>query len=72
MAKVNNDDLKIGGTFTSCKECDRIEITHGYWKKYEISNLFSYSCSICHCDVNDKTPYCPYCGSMMNGGGNNG
>lgn len=26
MAKINKDDLKIGVTFTRCKECDRVEV----------------------------------------------
>jgi hypothetical protein len=26
MAKINKDDLKIGVTFTRCKDCDRVEV----------------------------------------------
>ena len=26
MAKINKDDLKIGATFTSCKDCDRVAV----------------------------------------------
>lgn len=26
MAKINKDNLKIGVTFTRCKDCDRVEV----------------------------------------------
>lgn len=50
---------------------DAVEVVHGRWNPYKISNAFTHSCSVCHCDVNDKTPYCPYCGANMCGGNEN-
>ena len=26
MAKINKDELKIGVTFTPCRECDKVEV----------------------------------------------
>ena len=49
-----------------------VEVVHGRWNPYKISNAFTHSCSVCHCDVNEKTPYCPYCGAKMDGGNENG
>ena len=40
---------------------------HGKWIKYTISDLFSHTCSACHCDVKEKTPHCPHCGAKMDG-----
>jgi hypothetical protein len=40
-------------------------VQHGKWIKYTISDLYSHTCSICHCDVKEKTPYCPFCGAKM-------
>ena len=41
------------------------EVVHGKWIPYTISKLFSHTCSICHCDVEEKTPFCPNCGADM-------
>lgn len=40
-------------------------VVYGEWQKYTISKLFTHTCNICHCDVNEKTPYCPWCGADM-------
>ena len=50
---------------------DAVEVVHGQWIPYKISNLFTHSCSVCCCDVNGKTPYCPHCGANMCGGNEN-
>lgn len=49
-----------------------VEVVHGRWNPYKISDVFTHSCSVCHCDVNGKTPYCPYCGAKMDGGNEDG
>ena len=41
------------------------EVVHGKWIPYTISKLFSHTCSVCHCDVEEKTPFCPNCGADM-------
>ena len=41
------------------------EVVHGEWIPYTISKLFSHTCSVCHCDVEEKTPFCPNCGADM-------
>ena len=37
----------------------------GKWDKYKLSKLFKYTCTVCHTDVEEKTPYCPWCGAKM-------
>lgn len=44
---------------------EAVPVVHGEWDKYRISKLFSYTCNICHCDVEEKTPFCPSCGADM-------
>ena len=41
------------------------EVVHGKWIPYTISKLFSHTCSVCHCDLEEKTPFCPNCGADM-------
>ena len=41
------------------------EVVHGKWIPYTISKLFSHTCSVCHCDVEEKTPFCPNCVADM-------
>ena len=74
MAQINKDDLKIGVTFTSCKECDRVEVIHGHWKKQWCdNNMIGHEyeeCSICGCSMLDTdrfwdSHYCPSCGALM-------
>ena len=45
-------------------------VVHGEWIKYRLSKLFKYTCSVCHCDVEEKTPFCPWCTADMRGGKN--
>lgn len=44
---------------------DTEPVRHGKWIKYTISNIFNYTCSVCNCDVKERTPFCPWCGSIM-------
>ena len=70
MAKVNKDDLKIGVTFTPCKECDRVEIVHSMWI---FNKDGSGTCRHCHrttrnaWDYDNWFRYCPSCGALMDG-----
>lgn len=61
-------DEEIEYTLDNLSTVDAMEVVHARWTPYKISNAFTHSCSVCHCDVNDKTPYCPYCGAKMDGG----
>jgi predicted RNA-binding Zn-ribbon protein involved in translation (DUF1610 family) len=72
MAKINKEDLKIGVTFTPCKECDRVEVVHGHNIKDHDS---AFECSVCGWEDWDtltadtsKYNYCPNCGAKMDGG----
>ena len=51
---------------------DVVTVKRGEWIKYTISDLFTYTCSGCNCDVDikRKTPYCPECGVDMRGNKN--
>lgn len=44
---------------------EAVPVVHGEWIPYTISKLFSHTCSVCHCDVEEKTPFCPNCGADM-------
>ena len=44
---------------------EAVPVVRGEWIPYTISKLFSHTCSICHCDVEEKTPFCPNCGADM-------
>lgn len=82
MRAYANDDwnISLGGLFTDtvdtcidfveCAETiEAVEVVHGKWKKYTISKLFSCTCSVCNCDAEEKTPFCPNCGADMRKGG---
>ena len=68
MAKINKDDLKIGVTFTSCKECDRVEVIHSKWT---FNADGSGTCGNCHFtqrgvwDYDNHQNYCGVCGAKM-------
>ena len=49
------------------EKVDAVPVVHGEWYPYKISKIFSYTCNVCHCDVKEKTPFCPYCGAKMDG-----
>lgn len=76
LQKINNiecvdkhDDIVIkqfvGTIIRNEPTIEAVPAIIGEWKPYNISNLFSHSCSVCNCDVNKKTPYCPWCGAYM-------
>lgn len=44
------------------------EIKHGRW---ENDYCFWLKCSVCQKQNDDSTPYCPYCGAIMDGGDDN-
>jgi ribosomal protein L33 len=80
MARINKDYLKVGVTFTSCKECDRVEVVHGRWlaekDEYEICAT-DFTCTncketFCSSEITDEDflalmKYCPNCGAKMDG-----
>lgn len=49
------------------KQIEAKPVVYGEWDKYRISKLFKYTCSICHCDTEEKTSFCPNCGADMRG-----
>ena len=46
---------------------DAVPVVHGKWDKYRLSKLFKLTCSVCHADVDEKTPFCPWRGAKMDG-----
>ena len=46
---------------------DAVPVVHGKWDKYRLSKLFKLTCSVCHAEVDEKTPFCPGCGAKMDG-----
>ena len=42
-----------------------VEPVRGEWQPYTLSKLFTHTCTACHCDVREKTPFCPWCGADM-------
>ena len=62
MAEINKDDLKIGVTFTPCKDCDRVEVVRCKDCKHFTKGMAIGMCK----RIEDKPimpmPYNNYCG----------
>lgn len=63
VRQLNEIGCQFGQKMDEVKK--KLEVVHGEWIPYTISKLFSHTCSICHCDVEEKTPFCPNCGADM-------
>ena len=59
------DDSTIMDIIEEQPTIEAVPVVRGEWIPYTISKLFSHTCSICHCDVEEKTPFCPNCGVDM-------
>ena len=68
MAKINKDDLRIGVTFTPCKECDRVEVVRckdcKHYDKYGCAEGFGW-CGLFDYGMMDND-YCSHGGRRTN------